>query len=101
MALYHPIPNALPTLPRNLYVLSAVCDLKRIFALGLKLAKSGAKKEGNAASAPLGELPPWELDQMKRANAMPDSKEIRKCLRKTEFYLSWANEHGHEYDVLR
>ena len=87
-------------------MLSAVSDLRRIFALGLKSAKSGKKKD---KGTPLGELPPWKLDEMKREagnSNFPkpvalDSKEIKKCLRKIEFYQSWANEHGHEYDVLR
>lgn len=92
---------------RNLYLLSAVSDLRRIFALGLKLAKGATKKEGKGT--PLGELPPWKLDDMRREAgssnfpkpAALDSKEIKKCLMKVEFYLSWANENGHEYDVLR
>ena len=90
-------------------MLSAVSDLRRIFALGLKSAKGGDKKK-EGKGTPLGELPPWKLDEMRReagnsnfpkSVAALDSKEIRKCLRKIEFYLSWANEHGHEYDVLR
>ena len=83
-------------------MLSAVSELRRIFAQGAKLVKnSGKKKEGKGT--PLGELPPWKLDEMRReaGNSNLDSKEIKKCLRKVEFYLSWANEHGHEYDVLR
>ena len=89
---------------RNLYLMSAVSELRRIFATGLKLAKGAKKRE--TKGTPLGELPPWKLDEMRRreagdSNSPLDPKEIRKCLRKVEFYLSWANEHGHEYDVLR
>ena len=84
--------------------MSAVSDLKRIFATGLKVAKGTKKRE--AKGTPLGELPPWKVEEMRRREAgdsssPPDPREIRKCLRKVEFYLSWANEHGHEYDVLR
>jgi hypothetical protein len=83
---------------KNFYLLAALSDMKIIFELCIKLLKKAAA--GEKKKIQLGQLAPWKLDE-KRREIVLDPKEVKRCLRKIEFYLSWANEHGKEYDMIR
>jgi len=84
-----------PTGQDNFYILSALSDLKTIFEGVIKTLKKRKKEEAQIKENPT-EHPFW----LKTLNQQPvlDIGQVKKHLKKIEFYLSWSNEF---YDVFK
>ena len=73
------------------YVMAALSDLKRLFSRAAKSLKKVAKQEKISSEDVSGQVPVWLQNNRNKPELKPE--EVKRNLKKIEFYLSWCQDH--------